>query len=101
MLILMSFLREHAGERRARGHVELLGDLRDRPLALDRRDRHLGLEGRRVVLPQSSAPLASDSQAQPCRLSGRRTTYPTVESAPSVKSAKSVKSVICHCTSSL
>ena len=29
-----------------RVNVELLGDLRNRPLALDRRDRYLGLEGR-------------------------------------------------------
>src|SRR5262249_61084696 len=35
--------------------VELLRYLRDRPLALDRRNRHFGLERRRVVPPRSSA----------------------------------------------
>src|SRR5262245_29951764 len=35
--------------------VELIRDLRDRPLALDRRNRHFGLERRRVVPPRSSA----------------------------------------------
>ena len=38
-----------------RMNVKLLRDLRDRPLALDRCYRHLGLEGRRVVPPRSSA----------------------------------------------
>ena len=65
------------GRDLVRVDVELLRQLSDRPVALDRRNRHLGLEGRlsgsASVVCSSIAP---DSQAQPCPLSGRQSTSP-------------------------
>jgi hypothetical protein len=43
------------GRDLVRVNVELLGLLSDRPVALDRRNRHLGIEGGRVVPPRSFA----------------------------------------------
>jgi hypothetical protein len=61
--------------RPSRGTSKLLGKLRNRPIALDGRKRHLRLEGRVWFRRGRLDMLSPDSQAIACLPSGRNSTY--------------------------
>src|SRR5262249_54585115 len=61
--------------------VKLLGQLHQRAVALDRRDRHLCLKGRCMVPARSPAEAVSEFAGQSGPLSGRSYTYRPVQIA--------------------